>query len=397
MDRQKVTIKPKPSPIIKEKGTAASTATSSTLAAPTALPAKAEKSSVSKLVIQPAPVPAPTSTSTSKPAEVIPGRVYTVGSGSKKCVSNNIIQLQLYLVDIKSIENTLNVTSKNLLSSIDDKPIVPKAWNEPDRMNGITSTTETEPNIAPPVRKDPFKALIKRTTVEFKDDNSSAETVSRKDLIINSGVKRQAKQLLQVFATEWPVHSPYACWTDCHPFSTTPVGIPHSLIDGKFYCYGNFCSYNCAKRYLCPNADDDDDMAMMQTIHDIFIRDDKSEKLQLLELLCHIETGTPLDEPIRISPKRIALKLFGGDKTIEEYRSNFSKNTTYHVFKSPLVPISYQMEECSNKGDTRKKTRAVSLDTLKIQKAFDSLMQEKEKNNTVLRKLLKSGGKSEAY
>jgi hypothetical protein len=376
MDRQKITIKPKPSPVIKEKLT----------------------------------VPDSKTKTKSKPkSEPVDSRVYTIGTSKKasaKCISNNIIQLQLYLADIKAIEATLEPV--HLLSSIDDKPIVPKAWNEHDGENSIVTTTNAsesasasasasaadlqEGQTAP--KKDPFKAIIKRTIVEFKDESSSSDrgtdAVSRKDLIINSGIKRQTKQLLQVFAKEWPAHSPYACWTDCHTFDSTPVGIPHSLIDGVFYCYGNFCSYNCAKRYLCPNVEDDDDIAMMQTIHDIFIRDDKSEKLQLLELLCHIETGNPLNEPIRMSPKRMILKLFGGDKTIEEYRSNFNKNTTYHVFKSPLVPISYQMEECSNKGDTKKKTRAVSLDTLKLQRAFDSLMQEKEKNDTILRKLLKT-------
>lgn len=378
MDRQKVTIKPKPSPIIKEK-------VSKAVSPPPIKKNMAEE---------------PKKAQKKAEAEQVLGRVYALGGNKKasaKCVSNNIIQLQLYLADIKNIENVLSSDSKNLLLSIDDKPIVPKAWNEPDHMNSIMTTNIEPETPSEPKKKDPFKALIKRTTVEFKDDSSTIDTVSRKDLIINSGVKRQAKQLLQVFAKEWPAHSPYACWTDCHTFDTTPVGIPQALVDGVFYCYGNFCSYNCAKRYLCPNLDDDDDTAMMQTIHDIFIRDDKSEKLQLLELLCHIETGNPLNEPIRMSSKRMILKLFGGDKTIEEYRNNFNKNTTYHVFKSPLVPISYQMEECSNKGDTRKKTRAVSLDSLKIQKAFDSLMQEKEKNNTVLRKLLKSGVKSDQY
>ena len=335
-----------------------------------------------------------------EPSKDVPlGRIYTLGGNKKSPAtlmsSNNIIQLQLYLVDIKSIESKLNIISKDLMSSIDDKPILPKPWNE---LNVVDSVPNIEIAESGPIsKKDPFKALIKRTNVEFKDDSSNMELISRKDLIINSGVKRQSKQLLQVFAKEWPAHSPYACWVDCHTFNTTPVGIPHSFIDGVFYCYGNFCSYNCGKRYLCPNVEDDDDISMMQTINDIFIMDDKSEKLQLLELLCHIETGNPLNEPIRMSSKRMTLKLFGGDKTIEDYRNGFNKNTTYHIFKSPLIPISYLMEECSTKGDTRKKARVISLDTLKIQKAFDLLMQEKDKNNTVLHKMLKSGSKIDTY
>jgi len=150
-----------------------------------------------------------------------------------------------------------------------------------------------------------------------------------------------------------------------------------------FHCYGNFCSYNCAKRYLRPETEDD--IAMLQTATDNFIDDDLGERMQLLELLCHIETNTPLEYPIKAASRRLTLIMFGGDKTIDEFRANFATNDSYHVFRSPLVPISYQMEECNDRTDKRRRHR-VSLDTVKIERAFSELAEKAKKHKGSLGK-----------
>jgi hypothetical protein len=202
---------------------------------------------------------------------------------------------------------------------------------------------------------------------------------NRKDLIINSGIKRTSQEPLQVFSDSWPMTSPYACWYCCHTFDTTPVGIPAILTNYVFRCYGNFCSYNCAKRYLCPLKDDEDDMASMQSSNDIFKGDDQGEKLQLLELLYHLETNAELDEPIKTAPRRLILKMFGGTKTIEEFRNSFHTNTTYHTFKMPLASMAYHMEECvDTKSDTRRKFKNMSLDVARLEQAYEELMKHRK-------------------
>lgn len=299
-------------------------------------------------------------------------RVYTVGVPQKPLVKstyivNNMVKLNLTLSDVNRLED---LAHKGLLYGI-ETPQMPVAWNCSEvsaRLDSSPPETEEPPN--------PFKSLIKRNITNLITDESK-ERVTRKDLIINSGVKRHSKQIMQIYSHGWPAHSSHACWYCCHTFNNTPVGIPQLLVNMVFHCYGNFCSYNCAKRYLRPETEDD--IAMLQTPTDIFIDDDLGERMQLLELLCHIETNSSLECSIKPAPRRLALIMFGGDKTIDEFRENFTTNDSYHVFRSPLVPISYQMEECNDRTDKRRRHR-VSLDTVKIERAFNELAEKAKKH-----------------
>lgn len=288
----------------------------------------------------------------------------------QKHFTNNIIQLKLSAADIKYIEEELERVEKLLLQTIDEK-VEPRAWND-----SFQEARREEPSK----RHEPFGGILKApflaVTVAADTSSSSEQTgVNRKDLIIHSGIKRQTRMLMPVFSKQWPTHSPYVCWNDCHTFETTPVGIPHSLVDNTFCCYGNFCSYNCAKRYLCPTMEDD--MSLLITMNDLSQKDDLSEKIQLLEMLCHLETDAPMDEPIKPAPCRLTLTTFGGPMSIEEYRASFTSNTTFHVFKFPLVPISYQLEEAINRLDTKTRPKCTTLDAAKIKNAYDSLTRNK--------------------
>ena len=268
---------------------------------------------------------------------------------------NNIVQLRLSTADIARLEQLRQ--SSNFGGGDDDV----QAFNSG---SNLTSYFKTEIPV-----KDNSSAISLPNVPDVKHLNT------RKDLIINDGVKRHAHPLMKVYAESWPTYSPYVCWVDCHAFDTTPVGIPHMLIGNEFHCYGNFCSYNCAMRYLCP--EDEDDITMLSSTTDYFVNDDLSDKKQLLELLCHIETAAPFFEPIKKAPRRLVLKIFGGTQTIEEYRENFHTHTNYHIFRSPMVPISYQMEECVDKNEGRAKLRGVSITSQKLERAYINLL-----NNT---------------
>ena len=103
--------------------------------------------------------------------------------------------------------------------------------------------------------------------------------------------------------------------------------------------------------------------------------------MQLLELLYHLESNADLDDPIKIAPRRLILKFFGGNKTIEEFRKSFRTNTTYHTFKMPLVSMAYHMEECvDTKSDARRRIKGI-LDVAKLEQAYEELMKEKTRNS----------------
>lgn len=304
-------------------------------------------------------------------------RVYTLNKPSvlpRKSTYkvNNMVKLKINIDDINRLEK--DIGHKGLLHGI-ETPQEPMAWNVSSIGANIKKTeTLSQGTVASDNlnnTKNPFKSLIKRNITNIKTDTN--ERITRKDLIINSGVKRSTKPIMQLYSHGWPAHSSHACWYCCHTFNNTPVGIPQILVQMEFHCYGNFCSYNCAKRYLRPETEDD--MAMLQTCNDAFIDDDLGERMQLLELLCHIETGSPINQPIKPAPRRLTLTLFGGNKSIEEFRDSFSTNDSYHVFRSPLVPISYQMEECNDKTE-RKRRQRVSLDTVKIERAYSELAEQ---------------------
>jgi hypothetical protein len=292
-------------------------------------------------------------------------RVFSLDLDSNLCgKTNNIIRLKIQYNDIHRLENQIarpmELVSDEHEQSLDklfDSPFDPKK----EVMEEILSLDH----------------FVKKKSVFSTEEKQPA---NRKDLIINSGIRRISSEPLQVFSDNWPLTSPYACWYCCHTFDNTPVGIPSRLVNYVFVCYGNFCSYNCAKRYLCPQKDDEDDVACMQATNDIFKGDDHGEKLQLLELLYHLETNAELDEPIKASPRRLVLKMFGGNKTIEEYRKSFKTNTTFHTFKMPLVSMAYHMEECTDtKNDVKRKLKNMSLDVAKLERAYEDMLKEKER------------------
>ena len=338
-------------------------------------------------------------------------RVFTLSIENKTSSigrTNNIIRLKLKISNINKLERYIS-ENRGLLGNECASDVQPFGndylcgeWSETESIQlkdkEIRDQNKGQPRDQSREQAEPVKTtgevrgftglenFIKLRGGALTVAEDKPVTLNRKDLIINSGIKRTTQEPLQVFADSWPLTSPYACWYCCHTFDVTPVGIPAILTNYVFRCYGNFCSYNCAKRYLCPLKDDEDDMASMQSSNDIFRGDDQGEKLQLLELLYHLETGADMDEPIKTAPRRLILKMFGGTKTIEEFRRSFKTNTTYHTFKMPLASMAYHMEECvdTKATDVRRKLKNMSLDVARLEQAYQNLMGEKKKNTKMV-------------
>ena len=94
------------------------------------------------------------------------------------------------------------------------------------------------------------------------------------------------------------------CWNCCHPFSNGPISVPHRVdIDGKYHTYGNFCSFQCASRYL---QDGQDNQMRSQ------------ESSDLLQIMFRDFTGA--DHHILTAPPRLVLRCFGGYLDIADYR-----------------------------------------------------------------------------
>jgi len=194
--------------------------------------------------------------------------------------------------------------------------------------------------------------INKKTTLALNKNLNEEKNKIRRNLIINAGIKYKINKIMLNF--NYNESQDIWCWNCCHPFNNTPVGIPEKISynDNKFIfeLSGVFCSYNCAYRNLRPTMIDDS--SNINTNCDLYYSDDKADKIQMLEMLCHIEMQTPLNTKIKPAPSRSVLKVFGGKISIEEYRANFLQNSVYHVYKYPMISINYNLEETSQTNNS---------------------------------------------
>lgn len=123
------------------------------------------------------------------------------------------------------------------------------------------------------------------------------------------------------------------CWNCCHDINTDIISYPIKYINKIFYTNGNFCSYECAGRYIFDN------------FNDIEIW----EKYNLLNFYYNINTNNKKN--ITIPPNKLRLKLFGGDLTREEYINN-NNNSSYDGYLPPIIPINNLFYDNENKNIT---------------------------------------------
>lgn len=105
------------------------------------------------------------------------------------------------------------------------------------------------------------------------------------------------------------------CWWCKNNFKTEPVSLPECYFNDKFYCYGNFCSYNCAHSF---NLDTNDNVW---------------KKNSLLHLMYFKTYKTNVN--ITQAPHWSLLKDFGGSLTIEQFRKKSIVNTSDYLLLRP--------------------------------------------------------------
>ncbi len=113
------------------------------------------------------------------------------------------------------------------------------------------------------------------------------------------------------------------CWNCCHHFDNNIHGIPLKYSNKVFYIYGDFCSLECGARYAFDNLKNLDFPEIYSNIN-------------LYNNIIHKK-----EEKIEIAPNKLVLKMFGGDKTIDEYRSSFKNKNVYDVKIPPILPINH--------------------------------------------------------
>jgi len=118
----------------------------------------------------------------------------------------------------------------------------------------------------------------------------------------------------------WPPAPNVACLHDCHPFKTPPIPIVHRYDErsGKYHVYGVFCSANCAKMYIIEHE------------HGVTSR-------RMVEFLSMLRSEYGITGNIKPAPPRVRLQLFGGELTIEQFRTQF-RHAHERLLVPPFVP-----------------------------------------------------------
>jgi hypothetical protein len=123
-----------------------------------------------------------------------------------------------------------------------------------------------------------------------------------------------------------PQTSDVACFWCCHTFTNRPVVLPIRDTGEYLQVTGNFCSPECACAYLFD------------------MRQDSHTRWEQLSLLYRIY-GEACNGKIHPAPARNVLKHFGGNLTIQEYRSLIrSHKVRVDIHLPPMVSILATMD-----------------------------------------------------
>uniref|UniRef100_A0A6C0H6W9 MYM-type domain-containing protein n=1 Tax=viral metagenome TaxID=1070528 RepID=A0A6C0H6W9_9ZZZZ len=198
-------------------------------------------------------------------------------------------------------------------------------------------------------------------------DDPSYETRCQKDK--ETSRKRGYFEILYPFLhnTKWLERTDVHCWWCCHPFDSVPVGLPVYFCDKskKFRVKGVFCSFACMNSYKHDNGSRTSDY--------------------LVKYLYKKLTGESLcTNPLERAPPRCALKIFGGELDIEEFRNSTTEAKVYRMVEYPMYVSRDYVEEIDINNlksanmkifDDTTFNRVVSLDEKRVQDAKMRLSQ----------------------
>jgi hypothetical protein len=187
-------------------------------------------------------------------------------------------------------------------------------------------------------------------------------------------------------SSEWPSSTSICCYWCCHTFMTPPFGIPVKYVEGspstehhgKFHVFGCFCSLECAAAY---NFD-----ACSDSI------DEKWERYSLINFLSRsLASDDPAQQQqrqqarVKLAPNRLALKMFGGHMSIEDFRATAQSSKMVNINFPPMATLTQQVEEL-NETDVRSEYRYIPLDIDRINRYKEKIILKRSKPTTASKK-----------
>ena len=203
--------------------------------------------------------------------------------------------------------------------------------------------------------------------------NNRYQETSTTSFMPNNSIKKKNITPIMIYFNEynkrkeWPKVSNIKCFWCCHNFDNIPCALPFSYSDNTFYVFGNFCAPECAAAYNFESGADDKDIW---------------ERYSLLNHLYSLIYDIP-DLTIKLAPPKLALKIFGGTLTVEDFRecnTDYLKN--YKIVLPPMVSIIPSLEEIKKDTLRKKDSYYVPIDKERIKKVHNDLRLKRNKPMT---------------
>ena len=174
----------------------------------------------------------------------------------------------------------------------------------------------------------------------------AAPAVAR-HLHTQGGSKRKLR-VLPAGPGDYPATTDQWCWHCCHPFDTQPLPLPIKYDDRRdvFHVMGTFCSWACMKTF---NAETSSYMKAVT-----------ANNITLLRKRCTGQLSS-----VRPAPPRVALRVFGGTMSIEQFREASGGPIHYCVLPPRLIPhhqIVHELEIQQQHRHRQQQRRAVPED-----------------------------------
>lgn len=163
---------------------------------------------------------------------------------------------------------------------------------------------------------------------------------------------------------EWPTSTCVHCYWCCSAFEGRPVGLPVRYRAGKYHVVGCFCSLSCAAAYN-----------FEQSGRNISVDESLSRYGLLNALSRSLGGGTT---PVRPAPDRLALGMFGGHLSIDEFREASSTSTRCIVNNPPMQSLTQHVED-TGLDELRSEYRFIPLDNERISKYQEKIRLSRTK------------------
>lgn len=234
------------------------------------------------------------------------------------------------------------------------------------------------------------KLLVDKLEVLHKDESFISQLADKKPKKSVRDIERERKDVQElnrrkgyfellynfIHNEHWLEHTDVCCWWCCHKFDSLPIGMPvdYHTKNKKFRVKGVFCSFACMCAY-----------------RDIYAK--KSETNSLVSYLYTKLTAEPVGTIIQRAPPREALKMFGGELTIEEFRNSTTESKLYKMVEYPMIVSRDYIEEIDIANvknanlkvfDENTFNRVVELDDKCVQDARTRLSSQIEKTTVTL-------------